>query len=247
MHLPVVALTFLLLMPVALLAKADAPIEATDKAPEGFKSLFNGKDLEGWVGGSTADPRKITDQQQAKWDNEIKDHWKVEQGQLVSDGHGPHLVTKQKYRDFEMWVDWNLAPEGDSGIYLRDIPQVQIWDPQHKPAHAAGSDKGSGGLWNNKKHERWPLEVADKPTGEWNRMYIRMVGPYVLVKLNDKLVVDNVELENYFAPDEPAFEEGRIHLQTHGSETRFRRILLREIDKDQRAKILAEINSGTGS
>jgi hypothetical protein len=227
----------LLMLPVSM-ARGE-----TDKLPEGFKPLFNGKDLDGWEGGSTHDPRKITDEIQAKWDAEIAKHWQVKEGALVSDGHGPHLATKTKFRDFELWVDWWLAPHGDSGIYLRELPQIQIWDPQNEAAHANGSDKGSGGLWNNKKHERFPLEVADKPTREWNRMYVRMVGPYVEVKLNDKLVVDNVVLENYFSPDEPAFGEGRIHLQTHGSETRFRRLLIREIDKQEAAKLLATIEA----
>lgn len=215
----------------------------TDKIPEGFKPIFNGKDLEGWQGGSTADPAKISEEQQSKWDAEIPKHWQAKEEELVSDGHGPHLVTKKKYRDFEMWVDWWLAPNGDSGIYLRDTPQVQIWDPANEAAHVHGSDKGSGGLWNNKQHERFPLAVADKPTREWNRMYVRMVGPYVTVKLNDKLVVDNVVLENYFAPEEPVFEEGRIHLQTHGSETRFRRILVREIGEEESARLKEEIES----
>jgi hypothetical protein len=212
--------------------------------PKGFKPLFNGKDLEGWQGGSTYDPAKITDEIQSKWDEEIKKHWQVKEDALVSDGHGPHLVTKAKYRNFELWVDWWLAPNGDSGLYLRDTPQVQIWDPANEAAHQHGSDKGSGGLWNNKRHERFPLEVADKPTREWNRMYVRMVGPYVLVKLNDKLVVDNVVLENYFNPDEPVLAEGRIHLQTHGSETRFRRVLLREIDKEESGDLLKKIEAG---
>src|SRR5690606_24709467 len=113
MHPFALAVALLFLFPVALHAQADEAPAATDKAPKGFKSIFNGKDFKGWEGGSTADPRKITDEQQASWDAEIKKHWKVEEGQLVSDGHGPHLVTKEKYRDFEMWVDWNLAPNGD--------------------------------------------------------------------------------------------------------------------------------------
>src|SRR5690606_22661373 len=109
-------------------------------------------------------------------------------------------------------------PGGDSGIYLRDVPQVQLWDPTSERDHRHGADKGSGGLWNNQKHGRFPLQLADKPTGEWNRMHVRMVGPYVAVRLNDQLVVDNVKLENFFAREEPMFEEGRLHLQTHGSE-----------------------------
>lgn len=217
-----------------------------NQPPKGFTALFDGKDLKGWKGGTTADPRKITPEQQAAWDAEIPKHWKVENGEIVSDGHGPHLVTDKNYGDFEMWVDWNLAANGDSGIYIRDLPQVQLWDPTNKEAHKHGSDKGSGGLWNNQKAERWPSEVADKPIGEWNRMYVRMVGDKVTVILNDKKVVDNVVLENYFDRELPAFAKGTIQLQTHGSETRFKNIFVREIPAEEATKILSEMTDEVG-
>ena len=215
-----------------------------NQPPQGFTALFDGKDLKGWKGGSTADPRKITPEQQAAWDADVPKHWKVEDGQLVSDGHGPHLVTDKDYGDFELWVDWKLSPKGDSGIYIRDTPQVQLWDPTNEEAHQHGSDKGSGGLWNNENADRWPSEVADKPIGEWNRMYVRMVGDKVTVVLNDKKVVDNVVLENYFDRSLPVFPQGTIQLQTHGSETRFKNVFVREIPADEAAKLLSEIGGG---
>ena len=46
-----------------------------------------------------------------------------------------------------MLVDWKIGKDGDSGIYLRGTPQVQIWDPASKVAAGVGS----GGLYNNKK------------------------------------------------------------------------------------------------
>lgn len=223
-------------------ARGEAPLPLR----QGFEPLFNGKDLDGWIGGSTHDPREISDQLQQKWNEAVPRHWKVVDGILVSDGQGPHLVTEKKYRDFELWVDWKLAPGGDSGIYLRDIPQVQIWDPANERDHQHGADKGSGGLWNNKQHERFPLHRADKPTGEWNRMFVQLVGRYVTVRLNDKLVVDRVVLENFFARDQPLFEEGRIHLQTHGSETQFRNLLVREIPRDESQRIVAGIEYSSG-
>jgi len=221
-----------------------ASAEQTNQPPKGFTALFNGMNLDGWKGGSTADPRKITDQQQAEWDAGVPNHWKVENGELVNDGHEPHLVTKNDYGDFELWVDWKLAPKGDSGIYLRGVPQVQLWDPGDEEAHKNGSDKGSGGLWNNKKHERFPTEVADKPVGEWNRMYVRMVGEYVTVVLNDKRIVDNVVLENYYDPTIPVLKHGPVHLQTHGSETRFRNVFIREVPSDEANKLLSELDGG---
>lgn len=224
-----------------LTTSACAWAASPDDLPEGFEPLFNGTDLAGWVGGTTQDPATITTEQQEQWDAEIPAHWHVEGDQIVSDGHGPHLVTAKQYGDFELWVDWNLAPRGDSGIYLRDCPQVQIWDPENEAAHQHGSDKGSGALWNNQQHERWPLVLADKPCGESNRMYVRMVGPYAKVVLNDQLVVDDVVLENYYDRQKPVPERGRIQLQTHGSETRFRRLAIRELPPEESAALLNRI------
>lgn len=73
-------------------------------------------------------------------------------------------------------------------------------------------------------------------------MYIRMVGPYITVVLNGKTVVDNVVLENYFHRDRPVYADGPIHLQTHGSETRFKNIFVRRLSHAQADEVLAEIN-----
>ena len=228
-----------------------ATAQEDNQPPEGFKALFNGRDIEHWTGGLTRDPREIAAlpaNERAAWDADmqrgIREHWRVEDGVLVSDGKDPFLATTEDYGDFEMWVDWKIGPRGDSGIYVRGTPQVQIWDPADPNVQAHGAGKGSGGLWNNKQHERFPTQVADRPVGEWNRMYIRMVGPYVSVLLNDKQVVDNVELENYYDPQRPIFMRGPIYLQTHGAETRFRNVFLREIAPEEANRILAEIGGG---
>jgi hypothetical protein len=221
-----------------------------NKPPKGFTALFNGRDFDNWIGGlGDVDVRKIAalpaDERaarQKKLDEGIHEHWRVEDGVLVSDGD-PHffLSTPRDYGDFEMWVDWKINKDGDSGIYLRGVPQVQIWDPSDEKVIKLGSDKGSGALWNNKKHERWPKVKADKPVGEWNRMYIRMVGPYVTVKLNGKLVTDNVILENYFDANTPIPLTGPIYLQTHTTQLFFRNISIREIKPDEANRRLAEI------
>jgi hypothetical protein len=123
---------------------------------------------------------------------------------------------------------------------------VQLWDPANEEDFKHGCDKGSGALWNNQKHERFPQEVADKPIGEWNRMFIRMVGEKVTVVLNDKKVVDNVPLENYYDRAIPVFKRGSIHLQTHGSETRFRNLFLREIPAEEANELLSTMGDGDG-
>lgn len=230
---------------------APAAAHENNQPPEGFIALFNGRDIDHWTGGLTRDPREIAalpDSERAAWEADmqrgIREHWRVEDGMLISDGKDPFLATTADYGDFELWVDWKIGPRGDSGIYLRGTPQVQIWDPSDPNVQKHGAGKGSGGLWNNKRHERFPPEVADRPIGEWNRMHIRMVGPYVSVKLNDKQVVDNVVMENYYDPKIPVYMRGPIYLQTHGAETRFRNVFLREIPPDEANRILEEIGGG---
>ena len=129
---------------------------------------------------------------QKKADERMRAHWKVEDGALVFDGNGDSLCTAKDYGDFEMYVTWKILPKGDSGIYLRGSPQLQIWDTENEAGFKNGTDKGSGALWNNQKHERFPLVKADKPVGQWNTFYIKMVGERVTVKLNGQLVTDNV-------------------------------------------------------
>jgi hypothetical protein len=226
--------------------------QENNQPPAGFKPLFNGKDFDEWTGGADRDPREIAgltgkdrDDWREKMHKGIHEHWRVDadKGELVSDGKTPFLATPRDYGDVEMWVDWKIGKNGDSGIYLRGTPQIQIWDPENKEVIPLGADKGSGALWNNKRHEKNPLAKADHPIGEWNRMYIRIVGPYVLVKLNDKLTVNNVPLENYFdkSGQKPIPARGPIYLQTHGSETRFRNVFVREIPAEESNKILADI------
>src|SRR5713101_5005422 len=145
-----------------------------NKPPEGFKLLFNGKDLTGWQGlVELPDRAKLSPGQLAKKQKEANEkylpHWTVKDGILHYDGKGQSLQTAKDYGNFELWVDWKIGPKGDSGIYLRGNPQVQIWD----------NPIGSGGLYNNKKHAHDPLKVADQPVGKWNTFHIIMKGDVV--------------------------------------------------------------------
>ena len=196
--------------------------------PEGFVALFNGKDLTGWKG-LVEDPvkrAKMSPEElaaaQLKADEQMREHWKVEDGTLIYDGKGKSLCTAKDYADFEMYVDWKIEPKGDTGIYLRGTPQVQIWD---RP------DIGSGGLFNNQKNPSKPSAIADRPVGQWNTMKIKMIGERVTVHLNDQLVVDNVVMENYWERDKPIYPSGQIELQEHGNTIYFKNIYLKELSK----------------
>jgi hypothetical protein len=222
---------------------------AQNQAPAGFIALFNGKDLDGWRGGDTADHRALvamTEEKRnetvKKWTDDMLKHWKVEGGELLNDGHGKYATTTKEYGNFELLVEYNMAPKGDSGIYLRNVPQVQIWDATDPDGGKLGRAKGSGGLWNNSPGAagKDPLVLADKPAGEWNQFRIVMVGSRVSVWLNEKLVVDHAIMENYYDRKTPIPVRGPICLQTHGAPIKWRNIFLREIGPEEATKLLTE-------
>ena len=207
--------------------------------PAGFTPLFDGESLGGWRGRPHLDPAAeaaMTPEErvakQAEWDADMRGHWKAEGGEIVSDGHGVFLTTDRDYGDFELFLEWMLPePCADSGIYLRGNPQVQIWDPDCERDFKHGNQKGSGGLWNNPADApgKWPLERADRPTGQWNTTRIRMQGEHVTVILNDRVVVDDARLANFFAAGKPLPEKGPIQIQTHGAPMHVRNVAIREL------------------
>jgi len=207
-------------------------------APAGFVALFTGKDLTNWKGVTRTDkfdspvvrqaatPEKRAAIQKIA-DEQMREHWFVrDNGVLYFDGKkgGYSLATVKDYGDFEMWCDWRLLSVcGDSGLYLRGSPQVQIWDAHNQ------WNIGSGGLYNNKKNPSKALSIADHFVGDWNRFYIKMVGDKVTVKLNGVVVVDNTVLENYWNRELPIFAREQIELQCHGDPLEFKNIFIREL------------------
>lgn len=217
---------------------------------KGFVSMFNGKNLEGWQGmlldGNPVAIAKLSEKDKAKAqaeaDKKMLENWGVKDGMIVFNGKGHNLVSAKKYKDFEMIVDWLITKEGDSGIYLRGTPQVQIWDTSRVDV---GAQVGSGGLYNNNKDNvRDPLKVADNPIDEWNTFRITMIGENVTVYLNGELVVDNVKMDNYWDRSIPIFSEGTIELQAHGNQLLFRDIYVREINTKEIGLTQEEITDG---
>ena len=224
--------------------------EYLDSMPKetGFVSMFNGKNLDGWQGlvGNPVSRAKMSEKELAKAQVEANkkmlENWSVKDGKIVFNGHGDNLCSVKDYADFEMIVDWLITKEGDSGIYLRGTPQVQIWDTSRVEV---GAQVGSGGLYNNNQDNvRDPLKVADNPINEWNTFRITMIGENVTVYLNGELVVDNVKMDNYWDRSIPIFETGPVELQAHGNELAFRDIYIREINTKEIGLTQEEIDEG---
>lgn len=203
---------------------------------EGFKPMFNGKDLSGWQGlvenpvlRAKMKPAELA-KKQIEANKKVAGNWSVKDGCIWFNGDGDNLCSIKQYGDFEMLVDWKITKKGDSGIYLRGSPQVQIWDTSRVEV---GAQVGSGGLYNNQKNISKPIKVADNPVGDWNTFRIVMIGEKVSVWLNGELVVDNVTLENYWDRNIPIFPTGSIELQAHGTDLAFRDIYIREISEKE--------------
>jgi hypothetical protein len=221
---------------------------AQPNPPKGFTALFNGKDLSGWHGMPHFDPYKLAEiplmnrkREIGVWTAEALKHWRVENGELINDGTGPYLTSNKDFGDIELLIEYKTVPKADSGIYLRASPQVQIWDWTKEGGQwKLGADKGSGGLWNNSRGApgKDPLVLADRPFGQWNSFRITQLGERVTVYLNDKLVVDNARLENFWRRKAPLPRTGPIQLQTHGGEIRWRNIYIREIPPAEANEIL---------
>ena len=213
------------------------------KPPEGFAPLFNGKNLSGWQGNVDMKQRatlgrvELMNLQQNQT-RKAHENWTVKDGVLHATGKGASLQTTEDFGNFELLVDWKIEKGGDSGIYVRGQPQIQIWDSDNLAENLkADAGKGSGGLWNNPPGDKakQPLKKADKPVGEWNTFHIVMKGDKVTIKLNGKLVVDGVPLENYWDKDRkiPLPTTGQVELQNHGNTLWFKNIYIKELAPNQ--------------
>src|SRR5690606_37606977 len=109
---------------------------------EVFVPMFNGKDLNGWQGlvgnpvtRASMKPKELAARQKEA-NLEMLENWSVRDGMIWFTGEGDNLCSVKEYGDFEMYVDWKITKGGDSGIYLRGTPQVQIWDTSRTDAGA---------------------------------------------------------------------------------------------------------------
>jgi hypothetical protein len=128
------------------------------------RPLWNGVDFQGWHGQRHFDPYKLLAMpaaERAKLQSEddatMRAHWRIDGSELVNDGDGAYLTTDAEFGDAEYALEYRTVALADSGIYLRGCPQVQIWDTTEAGGKwKIGADKGSGGLWNNEQHPRFP-------------------------------------------------------------------------------------------
>ncbi len=173
-----------------------APSLKKSGAPKWGKpiQLFNGKDLTGWKM-SDANPKVV---------------WTVENGTLVSPGHGPEIITEAKFEDFKLHIEFNCAPKSNSGVYLRGRYELQVEDD---PLPEAPSQR-TGGVYGFIA----PSPEPPRTSGAWQTYDATLVGRMVTVALNGKTIIDNQEIPGITGSALDSHEElpGPLYLQ--GSE-----------------------------
>ena len=195
--------------------KADAspgdplPAKADFTTMKGWTPLFDGKALSAWG---------LDGKQQVSW--------LVEDGILRYDGQSGTLQTKESFRNYRLRVDWRLPRKADSGVFVRDSKQLNIWT----------WSMGSGEMWGyrqgfkpKEKGDRNPYTPAtneDRPVGEWNTFLITCKDDKVTVVLNGKEVITEALLTGT-KPRSP------ISLQRHGDPIEFKSIYIQPLPETE--------------
>ena len=199
----------LLLLPTLLLA---VTAQAQD---DGFKPLFNGKDITGWH----------------LRNDKGHNAWKVEDGVLKNDlkdgEHGTDLVTDKKFWNFTVRYEYKVPEGSNSGFYLRGQHEIQILGDYKSGKATKG---GNGAIYQH----TLPSEFASKPADEWQICEATIIGDKVSVTLNGKKIHDNVRVERATGSeiDNKVNEPGPIFLQGDHGVVSFRKIEIKELPKE---------------
>jgi len=168
-------------------------------------ALFDGKDLSGWT---ASDPKATPT-------------WTVVDGTLVSPGHGPELISNEKFNDFKLYIEFNCARGSNSGVYLRGRYELQIEDDPEPEGPTMRTGGVYGFLAASPEQPRRP--------GEWQTYDITLVGRIVTVVQNGKTIIDQQEIPGITggALDSDEGAPGPIYLQgSEAGHVAFRNIMI---------------------
>lgn len=197
------------------------PVRA-DEPPQGFVSLFNGKDLTGWK--ATGNPKV----------------WGADGGVLyVQGGGGGYLMTEKEYADFELHLEYKMPKMGNSGVALRSPlkgdpayagMEIQLLDDANWKGLQVWQHTGS--IYNVVP----AAKVNGKPFGEWNKVRIVARGKKVLVEHNGETLVDadlGTLKEHYKRHPGLLRKTGHLGFQSYNYRVEFRNIFLKELKGEQ--------------
>ncbi len=210
---------------VLLLAAMPAP------ADDGFRTIFDGKGLTGWVVEGREKAISYTDK-----DGKVHQNWHVDDGVLITDGRDFGFLRYDKpVSDFRLKAECRLSPKGNTGFCIRTVPYDPKKDATTRPSFIAyevqfqddagkGPDEHcTGSLYRYVA----PKKNAVKPAGEWNTIEIECVGPHIRVWINGSQVQDVDQSTVDKIKNKPL--KGYVSLQSHSNRVEFRNVKLKEI------------------
>lgn len=199
-------------------------LTAADK--DGFKSLFNGKDLEGWAG--------------------PVENYEVVDGAIVcKKGKGGTIHTKEEYGDFIVRLEFKVPPGGNNGLAIRypgsgdtayqGMCELQVLDENYETVRKAKLDPRQvhGSAYGMAAAKRG----AQKPTGEWNQQEVTVKGMTIKVVLNGEVILDTdlskVDPETFMGKSKHpglARTKGFFGFAGHSDPVAFRNISIKRLD-----------------
>jgi len=208
--------------------------------PEGFTAIFNGRDFSAF-----------------RMHPKVETMWTIEDGVLKShdllEEWGADLVTKKKYKDFVLLVDFRMPTDSDSGIHFRKlIPEMGYFGQTEQmnlgTGHRMGQLESIGFMRVNKLEAVQRLNPSDIPkvkqvdpeVGQWHTVKITMVGRTLSAELDGKVMIDHYEYPKWLLSTEAEqlrFQKHRYLENEHTGEENpcpieFRNIFIKEFWSD---------------
>ncbi len=180
-------------------------------------ALFNGTDLAGWV----------------KKEPSVESAWVVEGGVLTNrvPPHAPgtpqkrtaNLRTEREFEDFNLKLEVNVPAGSNSGVYLRGIYEIQVFDSYGKPLDS----HNMGALYSRIT----PSVAAEKPAGQWQTLDLTLVDRHLTVVLNGTTIIDNQPIMGCTGGAMWSDESrpGPIYLQGDHGTVSYRNMVLRPV------------------
>jgi cytochrome c551/c552 len=223
-------------------------LSASERAA-GFRLLFDGESFEGWkiygaesgvIEGWVVDEGALHFTRDVSFAGLIWNHINPFSAAALD------LMTLERFRDFELAIDWKVSPGGNSGIFYRVPDESASLSWTHSVEMQVLDDErhGDGQLDKRRAGDLYDIKAGTRrvtrPAGEWNSARIRVQGDHIEHWLNGEKLLEITRgssewrraiAESKFADIEGfgMAREGHITLQDHGDPVWYRSIKIRAL------------------